>query len=143
MSARKSRIRRALAVGALCLQASLAAAQETPPPAAQRPIPYKSEPVPLEEQGMRTGLVLLLLLGVTGAALYLLRRRLPGLTPAHGQASRLRVAERVRLNPRCTLYLLQLGQRELLIAQCGDRITQLDASPLLPTAGQKSEVGNG
>lgn len=122
--------RRAAITSALCFQIGLAVAQEIPP-APQRPIPYKTDPVPLEEQGMHIGLVLLLLLGATGLGLYLLRRRMPGLTGIRGQGSRLQIAERVRLNPRCTIYLLQYDQRELLIAQCGEHITRLDAASSL------------
>lgn len=133
----------ALAVAALCLQMGTAGAQEVAPPAVQRPIPYKTEPAPVEEQGLRTGLVLALLLLATGIGLIVVRKRVPRLVGIDSQGGRLRVKERIRLSPRGTVYLIRLDGRELLVAQCGEHITQLDIHRGAPSPENPSEAGHG
>lgn len=109
------------------LHAGAMHAEEAPTQAGNtRPIPFKTEPTPVEEQGVKTALILILLLGTTGTGLYLLRRRMPRLAGLDAGQGRLRVIERVRLNPRSTLYLVSFDQREILLAQCGDHVQQLD-----------------
>ena len=133
----KGSARRLLLVGALCLPAALLNAEEgaqpSPPP---QPIPYKTDATPIEEEGMRATAVLLLLLLATGGGLYALRKRVPQLAGIAPGGNRLRVIERTRLNPHCTLYLVQYDSRELLLAQCGDHLVRLDpqAPPLPNTA---------
>lgn len=136
--------RRLLIIAAFCLHTGLAGAEDTaPPPAVQRPIPYKTEPTPVEEQGTRTALVLVLLLLATGIGLYVVRKRMPGLVGLDAAGGRLRIIERTRLNPRCTVYLVQLDRRELLIAQCGDNLVQLDPNRAAPAMATKSEADHG
>jgi len=129
--------RRLLLLGALCFNAALVNAEEgiRPPPSPQ-PIPYKIDATPIEEQGMRATAVLFLLLLATGLGLYALRKRVPRLAGIAPGGNRLRIIERTRLNPRCTLYLVQYDSRELLLAQCGDHLVRLDpqATPF-PNAG--------
>lgn len=121
---------RLLLLTVLSLHAGAMHAEEAPTQAGNtRPIPFKTEPTPVEEQGAKTALILILLLGTTGTGLYLLRRRMPRLAGLAGLdigQGRLRVIERVRLNPRSTLYLISFDQREILLAQCGDHVQQLD-----------------
>jgi len=125
-----------LVLGIFCLHISLGNATETTPP---RPIPFKTEPASIEEQGSHAALVLTGLLLVTGIALYVVRKRMPKLVGME-TGSRLKVVERNRLNPRCTLYLIQLDHRELLVAQCGDRLLQLDPNQAIPSTGSSSEL---
>lgn len=137
-------VRNLLAIWAFCLHAGLPAAEETtPPPAAQRSIPYKTEPTPVEEQGVRTAFVLIGLLLATGLGLYAVRKRMPRIAGLDTAGSRMRIVGRSRLNPRCTLYLIRLDQRELLIAQCGDHLVQLDPNQATQSPATASEAEHG
>ena len=107
------------------------AAEEGVHVASLPPIPFKTEPTPMEEYGPRVGLAILGLLVLTGGVLYYTRKHLPklqlaSLTGISGTRKRLQVLERIRLNPRCSLYLVKLDQREILLGQCGDRLVKID-----------------
>lgn len=118
--------------------------------ASHAPIPFKTEPSPIESNGGNLIVALLvLLLGACGV-LFALRRRFPlqhgqkwgglGLSLGLGGGSmsrRVRVVEQMRLNPRCTLYVIEHHGREILLGQCGDTLSVIDASP----AGPASEEG--
>jgi flagellar biogenesis protein FliO len=99
--------------------------------APQRPIPFKTEPTPIEEYGPRVGLAILALIALAGGGFYYVRKRFPklqffALKAITGTNRRLQVVERVRLNPRCSLYLVKLDQREILLGQCGDSLAKID-----------------
>lgn len=121
-----ARLVRAVVLVVAAVVLSPAPAQESATTVARPAIPYKSEPTPIDEYGPRLTVVLLGLLAAAATALYVLRRRLPQLRDLGTPTRRLKVIERVRLNPRCTLFVVQLDRRELLIGQCGDRLVQLD-----------------
>lgn len=115
-------------LAALALSVPLAFGQESS--AIGRPtIPFKTEPSPVEEYGGRLLLALAVLAGLSIAALYVVKKRLPTWPAMAGGAKRLSVVERVRLNPRCTLYVVKLDEREVLIGQCGDTLVRLDTLP--------------
>lgn len=134
---------RLLMIAAFFLHTGLAGADEAATPSApQRSIPYKMEPTPVEEQGTRAALVLLLLLLVAGVGLYVVRRRVPGLVGLAADGGRMRIIERTRLNPRCTLYLVRLDHRELLIAQCGDNLVQFDPNQGVTPPAKASEANH-
>lgn len=91
-------------------------------------IPFKTEPSPVEEYGGRLAAVLIVLAGLSAAVIYLAKKRgaqWPGLSLA---SKRLQVVERVRLNPRCTLYLVKVDDKEVLLGQCGDNLVPLEGS---------------
>lgn len=120
-------LRRTLMIVVLLLQATFSMAQEgTQTPPGTRPIPYRTDPTPIEEQGPRTALVFVLLMIAFGTGLYIVRKKFPSVTGLGQIGRRLKVAERIRLNPRTTLYLIELDSRELLVIQSGDRVLQLD-----------------
>ena len=109
----------------------------------QRTIPYKVEAVAAEEQGWRTGTVLLILLIATGGGLYAVKKRMPKLVGIVGRGERLRLVESIRLDNRCRVYLVELDQRQLLIAQSGDTLVQLEAGlPRQNPNSSAAEVGN-
>lgn len=118
-------LRRLVALSVVLGAVNASVAQETAAPApVQRPIPFKTDSASLEDQSLHTLALLAGLLAATAAGLYFLRRRLPGAVRGI-RTSRLQIIERTRINPRCTLYLASLDQREFVFAQCGDTLTQL------------------
>jgi len=116
-----------IAIGLLCFHLGAIGEEIASTPAAQHPIPYRAEPMPVEDQSWRVGTVLLALLLATGLGLYTVRKRMPKLAGLVGRGNRLVIIERVRLDSRSTIYLIRLDNREMLIAQCGDHIAQLNA----------------
>lgn len=126
-------------LAAFLLTAALPLAAQQQESGTGRAIPYKTEPSPIESHGEGVGIAMLLLLVGAGGVLYFVRRRLPHMQIKLGmgaEGKRIRIIEQTRLNPRCTLYLVRLNQREILIGQCGDTLTTLDA-----TAAQVEEQG--
>lgn len=113
-----------IALAALTLSAwpqeSLATAMTHPA------IPFKTEPTPLEDHGPRVLLVLMSVLGLSVAGIYVAKKRFPQIRTLATGSKRLHINDRVRLNPRCTLYVVQVDQHEILIGQCGDSLVQLD-----------------
>lgn len=111
---------------ALLVAGGLAAADDGRGGSAAGRIPYKSDGVPLEQQGLKVGVITVLLLAATGGGLYLLRKRIPGRLPfVPTEDRRLRLTERLRISPRCTLYVVELDKRECLICICGDKVVRL------------------
>lgn len=115
----------------ILMRPAIAFAAEGERVASQRPIPFKIEPTPIEEYGPRVGLAILALLCLAGGGFYYVRKRFPKLQlftlkTITGTSRRLQVVERVRLNPRCSLYLVKLDQREILLGQCGDSLVKID-----------------
>lgn len=122
-------------LAALVLAPPLAFGQEVPA-AGRQAIPFKTEPSPVEEYGGRLLLALAVLAGLSVGALYVVKKRLPTWPAMTTGGKRLKVVERVRLNPRCTLYVVRLDGREILIGQCGDTLVQLDALVPIPEEGK-------
>lgn len=91
-------------------------------------IPFKSSPTPLEEHGTRVILGILVFIGISGFLIYFLRKKNPDLSSIAGNGKRIRIIERKRLNTRCSLYIIQFDQHELLISQSGDNIVCLSDS---------------
>lgn len=127
---------RAALIALLLSAPGIAVAEEgaAAPMTAPRPIPYKADSASLEDQGARTVAVLVALLALTAGGLHWLRRRIPSLAGSPGGAGRLQVVERLRLNPRSTMYLVRLDGREVLLVQCGDRVTQVDVADIARAA---------
>ena len=71
----------------------------------------------------RMMLMVLLVIIMGAAAIYLSRKLLPRFTQLSGK--RIRVVETVHLGPRKTLYLLKIGERQLLIGSTNENITRL------------------
>lgn len=117
---------RSLGLAIVLLMAVPGFAEEAPGASVQHTIPYKADTASLEDQGLRTALVLLLVLGAAAGALAYLRRRMPQIGGAFPGSSRLKVVERVRLNQTSTMYLVRLDQTEVLFVQSGDSIAQLE-----------------
>ncbi len=76
-------------------------------------------------------LMVLLVVVLGAAAIYLSRKLLPRFTQLSGK--KIRVVETVHLGPRKTVYLLKVGNQQLLIGSTNDNITKLaditDESP--------------
>lgn len=135
-----ARVRCFLLIGFLLIGMGAVSAQESTTPQGRRAIPYRADVQSLEDQSLRTMTVLVTLLVVAALGLYFLRRRMPGLS---SKGKRLMVIERVNLNPRSTLYLVCLDQRELLLVQCGDSITQVNVGVSTSNVSQSSEADHG
>lgn len=134
------RIRCFLLLGFLLIGMGTVSALEGTTPQGHRAIPYRTDVQSLEDQSLRTMTVLVTVLVVAALGLYFLRRRMPGLS---SKGKRLMVIARVNLNPRSTLYLVCLDQRELLLAQCGDSITQVNVGVSASNVSQSSEADHG
>lgn len=101
-------------------------------------IPYKTEATPLETNGSRVGWSMLGLLGVAAFVVLILRKQklpLPGRKETEGH---LKVLDRTRLNPRTMLYVVNFGQKKLLIGQSGDQLVRLAEAD----AAQNQEHGD-
>ena len=110
--------------------------QESPAVAsADNPIPFKKEEAGAGESAGKAFAVLAVLLGLACAGLFAARRYLPQLSstlklPAKtGAKRRLTLVETMRLNPRTSLYLVQMDGRELLLAQSGDGVSVVVLDP--------------
>lgn len=125
----------------LFLNMGVGLAQESAPAPMPRAIPYKSDSASLEDQSTRTLVVLVGLLALTAGGLYYLRRRMPGLAGLATSGPRLKVVERVKLNPRCTMYLISLDQQEVLLVQCGDALTQVKLAECALASDSSAEDG--
>ncbi len=105
-----------------------ASAQEPPAAVLGKPIPYKKEESGTGAAAGQSIVVLAVLLGLAWGGLVLVKRYLPQWRlklplPLKSSAERrLKVIETVRLGPRSSLYLVQLDQKTLLLAQSGDNI---------------------
>lgn len=103
-------------------------AQEPPAAISGKPIPYKKEESGTGAAAGQSIVVLAVLLGLAWGGLVLVKRTLPQwrlklpLPLRSGAERRLKVIETVRLGPRSSLYLVQLDQKTLLLAQSGDNI---------------------
>lgn len=117
-----------LAIGLLVFQLGASGIEVAPATPVQRPIPYKAEAVSGEEQGGLAATVLLLLLLAMGGGLYVVKKRMPKLVGIVGRGGRLRLVESIRLGSHSRVYLLELDQRQLLIAQSGDNLLQLNSA---------------
>ncbi|MDO8299555.1 hypothetical protein [Lacisediminimonas sp.] len=94
-------------------------------------IAYRQQTTGIVEQTLNSVLLTLGLLVLTGAGLLAMRKRLrQKLTLAAVAGPSLRVKERLRLNPRLTVYVLHVRNREILLAQSGDTLITLgDPTP--------------
>lgn len=121
-----------LLLAGAALLSGVAGAQESAAPSGPRtPIPFKTAPSPIESHGDNLIVVLVLLLAAAGGTLYVLKRRVPGFQLKLGSnGKRMRMVEQLRLNPRCTVYLIELDQREMLLAHCGDTLVALEREAL-------------
>lgn len=98
-------------------------------------IPYKTAPTPVEEYGFRVLGGALLFIAAAGVAVYFLSKKNLGLAQTFKSNRRIKVIERQRLNARCSLYVIEFDQQELLIGQSGDNIVCLSN----PTAVKKEK----
>lgn len=97
-------------------------------------IPFKTDEPDGADLAFRVAGVLVVLLGGTVAVLYwLARSRGKTLFPAKGER-RLQVVDSLRLNPRTALYVVRFDGRDILLAQSGERVVQIDgaAAPHAP-----------
>jgi len=118
-------------IAAIFFLASIAVAQ----PVDAGAIPYKIAPTPVEEYGFRVLGGMLLFIAAAGAAAYFLSKKNPVLVQTLKSNRRIKVIERQRLNARCSLYVIEFDQQELLIGQSGDSIVCLSN----PTAVKKEK----
>jgi flagellar biogenesis protein FliO len=106
--------------------ASTASVQEPLAAGSGKPIPYKKEEASIGRTAGQSILVLAVLLGLAWGGLMLAKRYLPQLPLAlrlkPGSEPRLKLIETMRLGPKASLYLIQLDQKTLLLAQSGDNI---------------------
>ncbi|MBI2308399.1 MAG: flagellar biosynthetic protein FliO [Rhodocyclales bacterium] len=131
---------RAALVALFCFGPGVGVAEDDAPAPVARPIPYKTDVASVEDQGARTVAVLVALLALTAGGLYWLRRRIPKLAGLAGDGARLQVVERIRLNPRNTMYLVRLDGNEILLVQCGDTITQINVAGVAHPAASATET---
>lgn len=101
-----------------------AIAQDLPPSAAAQ-IPFKKEATPLETNGSRVGWSILGLLGVSAVIALVLRKKKLPLPGRKESETQVKIIDRTRLNPRTMLYVVNFGQKKLLIGQSGDQLVRL------------------
>ncbi len=94
-------------------------------------IAYRQQTTGMVEQTLNSVLITLAMLVVTGAGLLFMRKRLrQKVTLAGVVGPSMRLKEKLRLNPRLTVYVLQYREREILLAQSGDALITLgDPAP--------------
>lgn len=88
-------------------------------------IPFKTEATPLETNGSRVGWSILGLLGAAGVAALVVRKKKLPLARRKASEDHIKVLDRTRLNQRTMLYVVQFGQKKLLIGQTGDQLAHL------------------
>lgn len=132
-----------------------ATAQEQGTSSVHSSIPFKTEPSPIESNGGNLIVALLVLVLGASGVLFVLRRRLPqgpgqkrgrfGLSfSGGGLPRRVQIVEQTRLNPRCTLYVIEHNGREILLGQCGDSLSVIDAmASTVPSTTDSLASANG
>lgn len=104
---------------------------EATPNTTGKAIPFKKEETGTGEAAGQTFAILVALLGLACAGLVAAKRYFPQLPfdlklPLKtGANRRLQLIETMRLSPRTSLYLVQLDDRLLLLAQNGDTVTTI------------------
>lgn len=95
-----------------------------------KPIPFKATDSPLETHGSRVGWVVIgFLLVAWGAAYYLKRKNPKAALQLLGRTSEeLKILDKVRLNHRSHLYVVEFDNRKLLVGQTGDTLVTLAES---------------
>lgn len=89
-------------------------------------ITYKQDEPVTTAVVMRVLLSLVFVLLLTAAAVYLLKRYLPGWrVTGPGRSSRISVIEARRLTPKTMLFLIEVEGKTLLVAQSADGLTKL------------------
>lgn len=101
-------------------------------PAATQAIPFKTSETPLQEHGSRIGWVVIGLLLLAWGGSYYLSKKNPKIAKQLFQRSsdHLKILDKVRLNARTNLYVVEFEQKKVLIAQSGDRVSTLSESVL-------------
>jgi len=101
------------------------------PVTAAETIPYRQEPKSFAEQSLSTLFLTLGVLGVTVAGLYMFRNYLQKKT-GHTfiKSPAIAIKDRVRLGPKLSMYVVTYRDKEILVAQIGDRITPLSEFPI-------------
>jgi len=97
--------------------------------------PMASAPVYLA--GVFLKLILVLLLIVLSAVVF---RRWMHLSPQSGTVRQMRVTETIRLSPKQTLYLVSVGEQQLLIGATDQNISLISPIENNPTLGQMEEL---
>jgi hypothetical protein len=118
--------------------ASPPAQQTASAPNEPEAIAYRQQSTGIVEQTLHSVLLTLGLLVLTGAGLLTMRKRLQQkLTLAAAAGPSLRLKERLRLNPRLTVYVLHYRDREILLAQSGDALISLGDPAPAPATGNE------
>lgn len=112
----------------------------TPAAPGRSAIPYRTEPSSLLEQSLGSLLLTACVLAVAGAGLLLLRARLARTGKLGPATQALQLGQRLRLNPRLDVYVLDYRGHEFLLAQSGDRLLQLRLRPALAGAASAPEA---
>ena len=95
----------------------------------EKKIPFKREGIGADVLVLRTSIALIFVLIIAFLALYVLRRYFPSLgLKATSQNQHIKVLEIKRLNPRATLFLVNIGEETLLLVQSGDRVNHIPVS---------------
>ncbi|MGY1490765.1 flagellar biosynthetic protein FliO [Methylobacillus pratensis] len=95
-----------------------------------KPIPFKTTDSPLQTHGSRVGWIIIgFLLVAWGAAYYLKRKNPKAALQLLGRTSEeLKILDKVRLNHRSHLYVVEFDNRKVLVGQTGDRLVTLAES---------------
>jgi flagellar biogenesis protein FliO len=135
-----------------CLAGASLAADGVPTPATgvtadsptTRAIPFKQEEYSSGSLALRVVVSFALLIGLAYGALVLLKRYYPSLRLANNVGTRrIKVIEMQRLTPRLSLFLVEVDEVTVLLAQSGDRVHTVPThggTPVLhPTPAPGSE----
>lgn len=95
----------------------------------EKKIPFKREGKSVGTLVLRTSVVLIFVLIFAFLALYVLRRYFPSLGfKVTSKNQHIRIIEMQRLNPRVSLYLVNIEKETLLLIQSGDRVDHIPVS---------------
>ena len=86
-------------------------------------IPFKKEVASFGAESLSAMVVTIVLLGCTVTGLYFLRNFLRKKMPQSFQLSgNIKVKERLKVNPKLNLYVIQYRDREIMVGQSGDNL---------------------
>jgi flagellar biogenesis protein FliO len=135
-----------LAVMAAMLSGLCAEVAAEPATGSGKTIPYKKEEMGATTASGQAFAIVTVLLGIACAGLVVAKRYFPRgldfrLPLKPGASRRLQLVETMRLDARTSLYLVQLDDRVLLLAQSGDSVTPL-VNERTGGHARNQEVGN-
>lgn len=92
------------------------------------PIPFRTEPTPVETHGVRVGIALIAVAAIAAIGLYFLRRRLHRITGESPDVECPKVLSIRRVDNRMSTYVIQFEGKKYLVARSGDQLINLSVT---------------